>query len=218
MLGVLFVALAAASDAGRTAPIYSALRRRQAHPQRGGRRRFSRAVKVVAKPWMQLPLAAVASAGLRYCTIPGAFAVSGAAIGALLADKACKAIVRRERPPGYHGSEKYQSFPSGHTASTAAVTLTAARLLERAAVVPPPWASVGAVLTTTVVAETRFMLDEHWPSDLVGGALLGTAIALSARAATSSLKANGRLPSRLTTKSAGLRTDWGSERASPTKR
>jgi undecaprenyl-diphosphatase len=75
-----------------------------------------------------------------------------------------------------------QSFPSGHTAATAALALTVARLLERSGHLRPRAARVGAALVTLAVAETRLMLDEHWPTDVLAGALLGAATACSALA------------------------------------
>lgn len=141
-------------------------------------------VKIVAKPWVQLPVAAAVSYRLRRAGVPGAPAAFAAAASVFLADKTCKQLVPRRRPPGYRGREKDQSFPSGHTASTAALTLATARLLERAGMVRLPIASVGAAIVTALVAETRLALDEHWPSDVVAGAVLGTAAAFAALAAT----------------------------------
>ncbi|HEY2027094.1 MAG TPA: phosphatase PAP2 family protein [Gemmatimonadaceae bacterium] len=186
-LGALFGTLAAAVATGRTAGVDTTLRRLQRHPRRGARRDFSRGVKVAAKPWVQLPLATLTSYALRRRGVPGASAVLVAAVGVFLADKACKKFVRRQRPPGYRGKEHDESFPSGHTAATAALTFTTARLLERQRLAPPPVASLGALLVTSLVAESRLVLDEHWPSDLVGGALLGGATAFAALALSDEL-------------------------------
>lgn len=62
------------------------------------------------------------------------------------------------------------SFPSGHMAR-ASFLLVAGRGLPLVIV----------VLGMALMALTRIYLGEHWLSDLIGGSLLGIAVALSAR-------------------------------------
>jgi len=153
------------------------LRRRQPHPQRGAPRRVARVVKEIAAPKVQLPVAAILTILLRRRRVRGALTPVTAAAIAFLVERASKRLVRRRRPPSYHGPELYESFPSGHTASTAALWLTLARLLERDGIVRPPFATAAAVVLIAFVGETRLLLDEHWPSDVLAGALLGTSAA-----------------------------------------
>ena len=63
------------------------------------------------------------------------------------------------------------AFPSGHVARTAFL-VTALR-----------WPSALAVLAVVVMSLTRIYLGEHWPSDVLGGWLLGYGIARVARRA-----------------------------------
>ncbi len=93
---------------------------------------------------------------------------------------AAKGLVQRARPvvedavahaPG-------SSFPSGHATNTAAVALTLTLLVwpllgRRGRVVVPLVAAACVILT----AVDRVMLGVHYPSDVVAGIALGTALA-----------------------------------------
>ena len=124
--------------------------------------------------WILLALALLASKKYRRI---------GLSMGcALLLDLICcnlvlKPLVGRIRPfsinPGVElliAPPADASFPSGHTAASFA----AAAALWRAS--GSPWAGGGAVLLAAVIAYSRLYLYVHWPSDVLGGALLGTAL------------------------------------------
>jgi undecaprenyl-diphosphatase len=66
------------------------------------------------------------------------------------------------------------SFPSGHVARVAFLAITTSALVPNAVVRVATAALVGA----TMVA--RVYLGDHWPSDTVGGLLLGVAVAILA--------------------------------------
>lgn len=106
---------------------------------------------------------------------------------ALGVQTAVKVLVARPRPtlpdPVAHASGF--SFPSGHTTGTAALcaamlVIVLPRLRRRA-----PWAVAAgyalACVATAAVAASRVLLGVHYPSDVLGGALLGVACALILR-------------------------------------
>lgn len=170
-----FVSLGAAVVAGKTSDVDHALRRSQRHRAKGPRRAVAEGVKVAARPEAQLVTAAAVTMALHQAGVPGARAVMGAVVFAFVADRASKSVVRRRRPPGYHERKTHESFPSGHTAATTALAFTIARVLEREGLARPLVGRLVATLLTAVVGESRLALDEHWPTDVLAGVLLGSA-------------------------------------------
>jgi membrane-associated phospholipid phosphatase len=97
----------------------------------------------------------------------------GAVAGAYALNTALKLVVRRPRPrlrglPPLTSTPTQLSFPSAHAATSFAGARAYAGLGLPAA---PLYALAGAL------AATRLYLGVHYPSDLVGGALLGTSVA-----------------------------------------
>jgi undecaprenyl-diphosphatase len=87
-----------------------------------------------------------------------------------------KVLVARVRPPVHHlDAVSTASFPSGHTTETTAFCLAlllmvlASRPRRMLAVLT----SLAAVATVAAVAMSRVYLGVHYPTDIVGGALLG---------------------------------------------
>ncbi|SMH62204.1 phosphatase PAP2 family protein [Azospirillum agricola] len=106
------------------------------------------------------------------------------------ASRSIKARIRRRRPDechprlrdGYRISAR--SFPSGHAASAFA----AATAIASAVATPGEAALVYGC--ATVLASGRVMRHRHWVSDVMAGALLGTAVTLLARTLLPGLAGN----------------------------
>ena len=133
--------------------------------------------------WLFVGLSRIGSSGLVWIAIGLVFAlhrrrpetavlVTGAAFAGILESSLLKAIIGRARPhddplvalPHTH------SFPSGHAASSFAAATVLARL--------EPRFRVWFFLLAAAIAASRVYLGVHWPSDVLAGALLGTATAL----------------------------------------
>ncbi|RII09315.1 undecaprenyl pyrophosphate phosphatase [Streptomyces sp. YIM 130001] len=136
-------------------------------------------------PWTMRLLAAAAvirlwTGGRRLPAL--CFAVT-CVLGTVL-QQILKAAVNRDRPQWTDpvDSAQYQAFPSGH-AMTVVVTLGlclwALRLYEVRG--PVWWAAVaGAAVSALGVGWTRVWLGVHWPTDVMGGWLLGALAVLVA--------------------------------------
>lgn len=104
-----------------------------------------------------------------------------AAFGAHAASVVIKRVVRRKRPNhptiaiGVKTPSKL-SFPSSHATSTTAFAL----LAGQATGIPGAATAVPATLVP-IMAASRLVLGVHYPSDVVGGAVLGAASAALAR-------------------------------------
>jgi membrane-associated phospholipid phosphatase len=95
--------------------------------------------------------------------------------GAAIAGRILKQLVGRVRPgredagkflgPTWKHANFRESFPSNHTASAVAMSAVLAQLYPSAA--PTFWALAVAC------ALLRYVLDAHFPSDVVGGIILG---------------------------------------------
>jgi undecaprenyl-diphosphatase len=71
------------------------------------------------------------------------------------------------------------SFPSGHATSAVAILLLAALVLPKQN--RPLWVGLGLSIAL-LIAASRVLLGVHWPSDILGGILLGAGFALAGAA------------------------------------
>lgn len=107
-----------------------------------------------------------------------------------------KLIVDRQRPPGIFVEDlvTQASYPSGHVTRTVISAALLVVLLARA-----PWTRIGglfaAVIPSVLMGLARIAVGEHWPTDVLGGYLLG-GVAVAAVIA---------LPPRLTASRPGRR-------------
>lgn len=103
---------------------------------------------------------------------------------AQFAAEAVKHIVDRARPDlvPHHDLVYSASFPSGHAVMAPVVYLTLAAILaagdRRRSV--KVLLLVGAALLVIVIGVSRVYLGVHWPTDVLAGWTMGTAIALAA--------------------------------------
>jgi undecaprenyl-diphosphatase len=105
----------------------------------------------------------------------------GAILGGRCLSLLLKLVYRRERPPLPHRLvvESSFSYPSGHSLFAAVFFTMLAALLAR--IIPPtrPGARAGAVAAclalAVLVGVSRIWLGVHYPTDVIGGLLLGFA-------------------------------------------
>jgi membrane-associated phospholipid phosphatase len=104
--------------------------------------------------------------------------LAGASLLSSLASDGLKLAFARARPdlvPHLDHASSF-AFPSGHATSAAVVYLLFAFIVptQRRGL----WLSVGIALTL-LTGMSRIMLGVHWPSDVIGGWLLGAAFAFA---------------------------------------
>jgi membrane-associated phospholipid phosphatase len=108
-----------------------------------------------------------------------ALPVLGAVVGASILSTLIKRLVSRVRPgrenagtflgPSWKHANFRESFPSSHSACAVALTVMLSLLYPAAAATFWGLALLCAVL--------RYVLDAHWPSDVLGGIALGYGVA-----------------------------------------
>ncbi|WP_428939274.1 phosphatase PAP2 family protein [Fontivita pretiosa] len=111
----------------------------------------------------------------RHAIIPLIAAVSAASVSAFV----IKRLVGRVRPnrehagrflgPSLRHANHRESFPSSHSACAVALTVALAHFY--------PAAAITFWTLALITAALRYVLDAHWPSDVVGGIALGYAAA-----------------------------------------
>jgi len=94
-------------------------------------------------------------------------------LGSLVMNAALKDLFDRPRPDlwGHRGQYAWASYPSGHAIVCVSVFFTIALMLYRER--GWRWPLVAAAALMVVVLYSRLYLGVHWPTDVVGGLLLG---------------------------------------------
>jgi hypothetical protein len=100
-----------------------------------------------------------------------------------LVHRAAKLVFERERPRRRGAMRRDDSYPSGHTTGATALMLTTAYVLRRRDLISLPRATAIATIAPITMGAYRVISDEHWATDVVGGWLLGGAVALACNAA-----------------------------------
>ncbi|GKQ39327.1 phosphatase PAP2 family protein [Streptomyces sp. A012304] len=112
--------------------------------------------------------------------------VTASAVGTAL-QQGMKAAIGRERPawPDPVDSAHYAAFPSGHALTATVVLGLLLWLLHRHGVGPALWRTAVTFVAVSVagVGLTRVWLGVHWPTDVLGGWLLGATVVALAIAA-----------------------------------
>jgi membrane-associated phospholipid phosphatase len=108
-----------------------------------------------------------------------ALGLAVAMIGAAVLVPVLKTMFHIARPtPIYVGADAF-SFPSGHAMSTSALYLMLAWIASRSATPKArfvPWSLAAFMVLLT--GTSRIYLGAHWPSDVLAGFALGTALAI----------------------------------------
>ena len=119
-----------------------------------------------------------------------------ATIGNILLNGALKLVYHRQRPSvfAWQTTAVSSSFPSGHAMSATVVYGTVAYLLMR--LQKHRWARMltltGAVILIVLICLTRLYLGVHYPSDVIGGVIIGLAWASFCMATLEASLAIGR--------------------------
>jgi membrane-associated phospholipid phosphatase len=110
-----------------------------------------------------------------------------------------KVVIDRPRPPGGTDVEGFitaASYPSGHSVRLVVMTgMLVVALAPRQGA--GRWLVIaGAVVLVALVGFARIASHEHWPTDVLGGWLLGTAWLTLCLMVEQTLRIRGRAPSR----------------------
>ncbi len=124
---------------------------------------------------------AVAAVWWRTRALAPAAVLAGVVCLASFLSSATKVLVARERPPADLRLVyiRTHSFPSGHVTSTTVLVVGLLVVTAGALTGAALWlARIAAAAAVVLMAVSRVYLGVHWFTDVVGGALLGAAVAL----------------------------------------
>lgn len=145
-------------------------------PDRSVIRELARAINFAGTWRVLLPatlaIFAVSAAARRYWWL-----WSMAFLGSAICEQAIKFLVGRPRPSGFS-----LGFPSGHTTAATVFSVILIYVLRHTRLRPATRVTLQcvAIATALLVGWARIVLRAHWPTDVLGGLLLGTACAAAA--------------------------------------
>lgn len=95
-----------------------------------------------------------------------------------LVHRGVKVVYKRKRPriPGVR--KRIDSYPSGHTTGATSLAVTSALVLRRHRVLSKTATLAIGIGAPLAMGAYRVIDDEHWTTDVIGGWLLGSSIAL----------------------------------------
>jgi undecaprenyl-diphosphatase len=109
---------------------------------------------------------------------------AAAAVGAQVLAEAIKSVVGRPRPTfvARYDLIASSSFPSGHSLMAPAIYFTLAAIVSAGELRPAARVLLmaGSVLLVAAIGVSRVYLGVHWPTDVLAGWTLGSAVALVA--------------------------------------
>lgn len=130
-------------------------------------------------PGGYITIAYVLARSLRRRRRSGGPAIVTSAWAGWLVHRGLKLVFVRERPRLRGQRPRVDSYPSGHTTGTTALALTAARILARHELLSTRRAALIGFGAPLAMGLYRLIDDEHWATDVIGGWLLGSSIALT---------------------------------------
>lgn len=134
-------------------------------------------------PGGYITIAYVTASRLRRRGRAGGPAIVTAAWLGWLVHRGVKLVYYRERPPIPGVRRRIDSYPSGHTTGVTALSVTSALVLRRRKLISDRTALAIGLGGPLVMGTYRLIDDEHWATDVIGGWMLGAAIALTCTAA-----------------------------------
>lgn len=173
-----FALLATALSPETPASIDRWVRRRSHTPALHRASRAMAPLFLVGLPGGYITIAYVLAHALRRRRRSGGPAIVTAAWAGWLVHRGAKLVLVRQRPRKRGARRRTDSYPSGHTTGTTAMAITVARILARQGLLSERRALALGIGAPVVMGIYRVLDDEHWATDVVGGWLLGSSIAL----------------------------------------
>jgi undecaprenyl-diphosphatase len=162
----------------RTSSFDGAVRKRVARRHNPFAKKVVTALGYSGKSWVHGPAAALVADYVKHRgSFEGSRAINLASTLSTTVSKTADWMLKHRSPPPGRHSPREQSFPSGHTLESAALSLTAAHVLSRESLLDPRIAFPIAISIPILEGAGRLYLDRHWATDVAAGLCAGVTIA-----------------------------------------